>query len=336
MEKLLLETHPSSEVSALLEPFQALEQDTEFWNHTPDGLAIFAAPGLFEVIGLQRSVKELTVVADSFHTKPLRRMLQTVDRYHVLGLNMHEMKLYEGDRDAIVAIDLAGGVPATIAEALGEELTEAHQTVASYGGVGNGSNVMHHGHGGKSDEIDSDTDRFFRAVDRSVLETCSRPSGLPLILAALPEHHHLFHEVSHNTSLVSDGIKMHPDSMSLDDLRARAWEIFGPLYQTRLAALGDEFAVAKSKGLGLDDLTLIGEAVAAGRVAMLLIDADREVVGYIHEGSRNIHLDTADKPQGDDLLDDLAEQVLKFGGQVVVVPAVLMPSTTGAAAIFRY
>jgi hypothetical protein len=336
LELLLLENHPAAQVSALLEPVEALASDREFWNHTPDGLAVFAAPGWFKVIGLPRSVEELTVVADSFHTKPLRRILQSADRYQVLGLNLHEVKLYEGDRDALEEIDLADGVPRTIAEALGEELTDAHQTVASYGGVGAGSGAMHHGHGGKSDEVDNDADRFFRAVDRGVLETHSRPSGLPLILAALPEHHHLFHAVSHNPSLVSEGIGFHPDSISIDELRECAWKVFEPLYQARLAALGNDFAVAKSKDLGLDDLALIGEAAAAGRIATLLIEADREIVGRVHDGSGNIHLGASDPTQSDDLLDDLGERVLKMGGQVFVVPAAQMPTDTGAAATCRY
>jgi hypothetical protein len=282
LELMLLKSHPSAEVSALLGPFEALCGDAEFWNQTLDGLAVFAAPGWFRVIRLQHNVRELTIVADSFHTKPLRRILQTADRYQILGLNLHEIKLYEGDRNAIEVLDLADGVPRTIGEALGEELTEAHQTVASYGGVGGASGAMHHGHGGKSDEVDKDADRFFRAVDRGVLETHSRPSGLPLILAALPEHHHLFHAVSHNPSLVPESIKMHPDSMSLDELRDCAWAIFQPLYQALLEGLGDDFAVAKSKSLGLDDLEQIGEAVAAGRVATLLIEADREIFGRIN------------------------------------------------------
>jgi len=37
-------------------------------------------------------------VADSFHTKPLLRVLQSADRYQILALNRHEAKLYEGNR----------------------------------------------------------------------------------------------------------------------------------------------------------------------------------------------------------------------------------------------
>ena len=40
--------------------------------------------------------------------------------------------------------------------------------------------------------------------------------------------------------------------------------------------------------------------------------------------------------QVDDLLDDLAELVLRKGGSVVVVPAADMPSKTGVAAAFRF
>ena len=121
-------------------------------------------------------------------------------------MSLRKIRLFEGDRNVLDEIDPAPGVPRTITEALGDELTESHQTVASYGGVGGASTSMRHGHGGKNDEADIDADRFFRAVDRAVLERHSRPSGLPLILAALPEHHHLFHQVNQNPFLMAEGL----------------------------------------------------------------------------------------------------------------------------------
>jgi Bacterial archaeo-eukaryotic release factor family 6 len=48
-------------------------------------------------------------------------------------LNRREIKLYEGNRDVLDEIEIALGVPRTITDALGEELTEPHLTVASYG-----------------------------------------------------------------------------------------------------------------------------------------------------------------------------------------------------------
>jgi hypothetical protein len=325
------------EIDLLLAPFNALAGDEEFWNQTLDGLAVFAAPGgFFRLVSTYRTLSEMSIISDTFHTKPLRRFLQSSDRYQILALSLHDAKLFEGNRDSLEVVELAEDFPDTIKKALGEELTGPHQTVASYGGTGGESMAMRHGHGGKSDEIDDDTERYFRAVDRSVLKTYSGPSGLPLILAALPEHHHLFHTVSHNSLLTDDGIKVHSDAIPIDELRARAWEIFEPLYHARLDSLADDFSVAKSQQLGLDDLAEIGAAAVAGRIATLLIEADREIPGRIHTGSGNIHLTDADGQQGDDLLDDLGEWVIKNGGKVMVVPSERMPVATGAAAVCRY
>src|SRR3546814_15834308 len=68
----------------------------------------------------------------------------------------------------------------------------------------------------KRDAIDAETERFFRAVDRAVLEHHSRPGGLPLLLAALPEHHHLFRNISDNPQLMEPGIDVDAGVVSLD------------------------------------------------------------------------------------------------------------------------
>jgi len=297
---------------------------------------VLGGPALFRVFRLQRPVAELAVVADSFHTKPLRRFLQTAGRYQVLGLSLQKIQLFEGNRDALDEIDPAPGVLRTITEALGDELTESHQTVASYGGVGQGTAPMRHGDGGKQDAVQTDAKRFFRAVDRAVLEHHSRPSGLPLILAALPEHHDLFHRVSHNPFLMAEGLTLNPDVLPIDELRERAWQVVEPQYQARLATLADEFAAAKSNGLGSDDLAQVAQAATAGRVATLLIESDRLIGGRLDGATGRVEVAELSDPQVDDLLDDLGELVGKMGGRVLVIPVERMPSRTGLAATFRY
>jgi hypothetical protein len=336
LDQSLQKKYSTEEIRVLLEPFEALSHDHEFWKHTTDGLAVFGAPGLFQVFGLQRTTSELAVVADSFHTKPLLRCLQSVDRFQVLGLNLHEIKLFEGNRDALDEIDLAPEVPRTITEALGKELTEPQQTVASYGGTGAGSVAMHHGQGGKKDEMDIDAERFFRSVDRAVLEFHSKPTGLPLILAALPEHHGHFRKHSQNPFLLDEGIKGHPDALPTTEFRERAWHIFQAQYQAKLAELVDEFAVAKSKGLGQEDLKQVADAALAGRIATLLIEADRQIPGRIDGATGQVEFRNLSHPEVGDLLDDLGELVLKNGGRVVVIPADRMPTKTGAAATCRF
>src|SRR5690606_1195370 len=82
-----------------------LGQEHSFWNHTLDGLAVLVSPELFRVYRLQRAVPELAIVGDSFHIKPLLRMVQSADRYQVLAINRHSAKMFVGNRDALDPFD---------------------------------------------------------------------------------------------------------------------------------------------------------------------------------------------------------------------------------------
>lgn len=130
---------------------------------------VMGAKGFSRVYKPQRPVAELAVVADSFHVKPLIRILQSADRYQVLGLSQQEIRLFEGNRDAMDEIELHQDVPRKLTDALGEELTDSHLTVASSGGIGGSQSSMHHGHGGKKAEVDKDTERFFASLTKESL-----------------------------------------------------------------------------------------------------------------------------------------------------------------------
>ncbi|MCC7414237.1 MAG: hypothetical protein IT495_21655 [Gammaproteobacteria bacterium] len=335
MGESLRQKYPASETRALLQPFEALAEDRAFWNHTADGLAVLSATGLFRVYRLQRPVVELVVVADSFHTKPLMRISQSADRYHILGLSRQTFKLFEGNRDALDEIQPIEGVPRTVAEQLGKEVGGPERTNRVYGRAGSGS-VTQHGTDVKQDAEDRDTKLFFRAVDQAVLQHYSQPSGLRLILAALPEHHHLFRTVSRNPLLMKEAIDVHPDDLPLDALRERAWQLVQPHYLKRLAGLVEAFGAATSNGRGAEDPGDIVAAAIAGRIATLLIEADRLIPGHIDVASGKITPDDLSNPEVDDVLDDLGERVVKTGGEVVIVPAERMPTRTGAAAIYRF
>lgn len=337
LEESLLERYSAIDVKKFLEPFETLGNDKEFWNHTLDGLAVLGSTEFFKVIRIPITVQEFAVVADSFHTKALRKYLQSVDRYHVLSLSLHNILLFEGNRHSLVEVELHPDIPKTITEALGDELTEKHSTVASYGGVGGESSDMHHGHGGKKGEVDKDAERFFRVIANTIYDNYSKPSGLPLILAALPEHHSLFQKVNKNPFLLPTSITVNTESISTDKLIKLAWEVMEPDYLRKLESLAHKFEQAKANGLGSDNIEEVVEAAEAGRVDKLLVEADR----VIAERLRNKNTGTfkqadSTQPKLDDLLDDIGELVTRMGGKVMVIPPEKMPAKTGLAAIFRY
>lgn len=349
LERSLASEHPPDRVASLLAPFRALAEDAAFWEHAADGLAVLGSSDGIRVYRLQRPVPSLAIVADSFHLKPLRRILQSADRFQVLALDRGGIALYEGNRDTLDEIPLAEQVPRTMTEALGTELTEPHLTVASYGSVRGAHapgmrrdvqgahSATHHGHGGGSEDEASDTERFFRAVDRAVLKQHLQHTQLPLLLAGLPEHLEVYRRISQNPHLLGDGIPAHPAALdSLEELRERAWTAVAPRYEARLAALADKFGSARAQNRGASEVEAVARAAAEGRVESVMLEAERQIPGRVDAKTGKVTSGQLENPTVDDVLDDIGELVAARGGEVVVVPADRMPTTTGVAAVYRF
>lgn len=323
MKESLLQKYSDGEVKKHIEPFEALAEDNNIWNHTFDGLAVFSATGIFKVVGVHKSFEEFALVADSFHTKPLRQYLQSLDQFYVLGLTLHDIRLFEGNRHSLIEVDLSADTPKNITEALGDELTSKNSNVATYGN--------------KSDETEKEAEQFFRIVANTIYEHYSKPSGWPLILAALTEHQNLFHKVNKNPLLLTKGIAINPSSVSPDKLADMAWEIMEPEYNQKLDSMVAIFEQARANGKGSDDYKVVAVAAVEGRVETLLVEADRIIpVRITNLVTGNTQKKDLTNPKVDDLLDDMGELVMKMGGQVMVLPKDKMPSETGLAATFRY
>jgi hypothetical protein len=335
LEASLRQRVPDDEAAALLRPLHELAADADFWNHPRDGLAVLASPDGVRIWKLQRPVAEHAVVADSFHLKPLLGILQSADRFHVLALERGRVRLFEGNRDALDEVDLSSvvrGPDEGGADAVPGEPPRVDLAV----GTGGGGGGTPPSRDSQRQALDTEAEKFFRAVDRAILAHHSRPTGLPLLLAAVTEHHALFRRVSHNPMLLPEAIEVHPESLTTDALRGLAWQRIEPRWRARLDELGGDFARERGKGLGAEDVREIGPAAAAGRVRTLLVEADRAWPGRIDPDSGEVSAAPGDDPGVDDAIDDLAELVMRRDGEVVVVPRDRMPVDTGVAAVYRF
>lgn len=336
LKKAVAQKYASADASSLLQPMELLLDNEEFWAHPQDGITVFSAKGFFHVEKVQRPVPELVVVNDHLHIRPLVRVFQSDDTYQVLSVDRGRVRLYQGNRYVVDEIVMAPSVPRTIEDALGDYVPlqgTQKKGDSGPGRPGHAGTGAFHGHGSKMDEPRNDVERFFRVVDRAILEAHSKPSELPLILATLSEYQTRFREISKNPFLLDTGIDCDADALSLEELRDRAWRVVEPRYHARLRQMLDEYGAATARGLGSDDLTHVVEFAADGRVGTLIIEADRRIAGHIED--RRPRRDP-ERPGVGDILDDLAEQVLRTGGQVIVAPKGSMPNDKGLAAIFRY
>jgi len=332
VEESLSRNYPNIDTHALLAPLRKLAEDKGFWNNTLGGLAVLAANGESRVHQLQTSVAEVVVVGDRFFTKPLVDLLEPLERYHVLGVELNKIRLFEGTRYSIREIELDSDAPKTIEVALGDLLTEKYTTISS---GARGAASTFHGTGARKDEVDSDATRYFRTIDRWMLEHYSRPSGLPLILASLPEHQKEFHSISKNPHLEAEGIESDPASLTGEEMRDRATSIIEHHRRAFEDEILDRYNTVYGHGGASGDIAEIAHAALEGRVWTLLMESGRTVRGTLDEKSGSVeYLDgEEDAPE---LLEQLGELSVRNGGGIMVLPSSRMPSTSGAAAIFRF
>ena len=334
IEDSLQKDYTSKEIYSFMKPFYEIWSNKNFWDNTLDGLAVLANRKKCIVYRLPRPVQELAVVSNSLHIKPLIRVFQSADMYQLLGLNRNNFSLYEGNRYHIGEIEIDPSIPRTILEVLGNQYSESFHTQRSYGD--SGGPAMYHGHGGRKDEIIKDTEKYFRYVDSFVLETYSRVSKSPLILVSLDEYHTVFRNISSNPYLLEKGIKASIDSLDTEEIREKAWEIMQPFYLARTTEIVQNFNNARANLSGSDDIEEIAQAAFENRVALVMIEDERIIPGKIDDSNGKIQLGNIKDPHCGDLLNDLAELVLKKRGEVVVLPEEKMPSKNGLAAIYRY
>src|SRR5215207_4644686 len=98
VERSLAERFTDKQVREMMEKVKSVAADGSFWVGDRDAVAIFVSNDFQQVIDLQQRVDAMAEVADSFHIKPLIRVMQTGDRYQLLCLTQRSVELYEGDR----------------------------------------------------------------------------------------------------------------------------------------------------------------------------------------------------------------------------------------------
>jgi hypothetical protein len=275
----------------------------------------------------------LAIVADSFHTKPLIRLLQSADDYLLLALERERARLFGGNRYTLDEVELPPEFPQTLEMVVGQLGGEPERRQRVYGRA---AGITSHGTDVPQEESRRDAEKFFRAVDGALIHYQRDRGQEPLLLAALPDHQHLFRSVSRNAALHAEGINLDPGALSSEQLREHAWALMLPRYLARLAGLVDRFNTAKANGSGSDGLNQVASAAAAGRIEILLLEADREIPGRFDPQTGVTRQAGAAARHVDDLLDDLGEQTIRTGGEVVIVPKERMPTDTGLAAIFRF
>lgn len=334
-QELLEPDYEPSTYRPLLETLEPLLDDQEFWLHQGDSLAVFRAPDFLRAFRLPTRVEELVVVAPSFHTRPLIQLLQSPDRFWVLSLSQGEVRLWEGTSLGLRPVDL-GNVPESLMQAVSVHMDYERESFHS--SLGPGRQPAYHGHGPGLDGKGWELEAFARKVDRGLRDLLDPEAG-PLVLAGPEEVIATFRGVSHLSNLAEESIRGNVSTWNADRLHKAAWPLVERLAETKV----DEALRLWESAYGLEkvesDVSASSRFAVAGRVRLMMTDRDRHLWGHLDRGTGAIEVvsEEAEDPGNNavDLLDELAELTILYGGQALALPGERMPTETGVATVLR-
>jgi hypothetical protein len=319
-----------AEVKQLLIPATSLIKNTVFWQYQSDGLAVFISHGFFRYYRLPISFKELLVITDHFHLKPLLRLFSNDGRFHILALSQNEVRLFQCTRYSFSEIDL-GEIPRSMAEALKYDDTEKQLQRAE---VGSRTGVFH-GQGAGIDDVKNNILRFFQQIDHG-LKALLHEDKSPVVLAGVEYLFPIYKEANSFLNLMEKGISGNPEGVRAEDLHNRAWKIMEP-YFLKNQQLGEEqYKENAGNGKTSTDVKEIVEAAFDGRIEILFVAMGIEQWGTFEPSSRVVHHHEEANFGDEDLLDLAAVNTFLNGGKVFVVEPEKLPEKSSMAAVFRY
>ncbi len=328
------------DVQKMLEPASKLLQDSHFWQHQSNGLAIFLSSNRVLRYRLPLNFQELVVVDDHFHIKPLLPLFTGDGQFYILALSQNKVRLLNGTRDSVSEVDI-GQVGGSLAEAIPSDdhqvSLQLHTSGSTGGMLGSGS-VTFHGQGGGSDEsAKNELLRYFRLVSDGLTEFLQEDRR-PLVLAGVEYLLPIYKEANTYLNLIDRVIKGNPDLLSADELHKSAWDIIEPLFkatQEEAIVYYNQLAGQASARVA-DTLEKILPAAIQGRVETLFAAAGVQQWGVLDPVTNEIALHDQMESGDEHLLDLAAVQTYLKGGIVYVVEPEKVPGGTIAAAVLRY
>lgn len=334
-ERMLAESGMKArDIEALLAPAAALIEQSLFWRHVYDGLALFIAPGDFHVYRLPFPVEEQVVIAPSYYLKPILAQFTNNGHYFILAFSQNEVRLLEGTRFGVGEINLPESVPGSLEEAIGEYEAPPTGIMARASG-GGGAAVFYGGAGDEQRKIR--VGQFLNRLDAS-LRPIFLEQHAPVVLAGVDYLMPIYRKESDYPHIMAEGVPGNPDLLRPEALHAEAWPIVAPYFSKATDAVFEQYQQLATTGQATDDLAEVVAAAWFGRVDKLVIAVDADVWGRFDPETGAVTHFQGRQDSADDLalLDFAAMQTIARGGVVYALPQDEMPTYSPVLAVLRY
>jgi hypothetical protein len=287
------------EVAAVVEKLRELVRNVD-WEHTLDGLALFASKERSAAVTLPFRVKPRAIIDETFATRDLVYAFNRAPPYRVLVLS-HTTRLY----DAWTAV-------------LDEHTAKPFPMV--HRGPG-GAAKLPGGPGVNRSAVRDDAHRqFFRTVDEAV-GALQKANPRPLVVAGVERNLAFYREVASQSGAVVGMLAGNHDGTSPAALGKLVWPVFesgATLRRTEALVELDAAVGASRHASGIDQ---VWREAVGGKCRTLLVEKDFKYPADVSPDGRLLRPYTGEGAAAlDDAVDEVIERVMDTGGEVFFYP----------------
>lgn len=339
-ENLKNKNKSESEIDKLLAPAYQLIEDSGFWAHQLDGLAIFIADDFFEYHQLPYSVDTKVFVSDRFLLKPLLYSFSDNHIYYILTLSLDKVRLLEATEYGIHELDLEKILPEGVNEVLSYYQFEQSLQMRSQQVGTTGDNKIYHGQGGGKTDNTPYIREYFRKVNDELSRFFSSNKPSQMVLAGVEYLIPIFNEVNSIANIADEFIHGNHDHTKPGELHEKANQIVKPYQLEQQKKRVEKYNQLAGSGKTSYNLEEIVKAAVNGRVEALFLAKNATKWGRLfndNEPKVEIHREYHD--DDNDLLDLTAVNTILNSGETYFVEKEEIPEDTidtEFAAVFRY
>lgn len=325
----------SQEADKLLGEASSKIDDTQFWQHQSDGLAVFIYEGDTYFHSLPINFENYIFIGDHLYLKPIVPILTGNAKFFLLAISQQATRFFIGEKYSITEVETNEYLPSSINDLM--KYIDGEEQLQHHSGQGNQNEAIFHGHGGGKDMEEVRLREYMRMINKGIMEMMCDDDTEPLILATVEENAAIYREINDYKNLHESYIPGNPEHEDPVLLHEKAWEIMSQEVKADVDQEKEGFGSALAQDEASFSVHDIVPAAIAGRVKTLFLAKQDEIWGAYHEAEHKITIHEKRQTDSIPLLQHAALQTLKNGGDVYLLPRTDLPRPTASVnAIYRY
>ncbi len=289
-EYFLLKDYSKTFVQSFMEPLW-LSTNWQNLEHLDKGIIVYFSEELKGYLRVQSTINDLVVVADSFHIKPLLRIKNNERGFFLLSISTKAINVWIENNGHLFKLESF------------QNENELESNIEK-----------------NSNKNPKTSSKLFFSHAAAEINKILSTYRLPIVLAGVHEHMGYIRKYLEHSMILEDSISGNVERERIEDLRAKCFELLEPYYQQKELKAVEELNLAVKKNIAITYIEDIAVSAIYGKVKKLFVVENRHLWGTLNKETGEIYISPRQSnSHDDDILDDICQEVLTHGGEVVVL-----------------